>query len=500
MQDQTELLVAEQITKSYGPVQVLKGVSFSMKPGEVVGFVGHNGAGKSTLLKVFSGAHQADGGELWLNGKRVSFTSPQESIAAGVSTVYQELSLLPNLTVTQNVWLGRELTGPTGLRTAQMREEAQKIVDRFNLDVDVDRKVGAYPVATRQMLEIAIAVSRDTKCLLLDEPTTALEGEQITELMTYLRKLADEEGIGILLVNHKLDELYTVADRILALLDGQIVIDAPTSTVERNAVIRAIAGEEADLTQMEKGAVPLEERVPTIFVEDLKNKALKGVSFDAAPGRVLGIYGLAGSGRSETLRAIAGIDRIYSGSIKMNHEAFSPRNPADSMAHGIAFLTEERKFDGIIPQMDSVKNTSLPILKRFSNFSVINKPKLDEYAESLLKSLRLRGDARAPITSLSGGNQQKVLLARILAQQPRILLLDEPTKGVDIGVKMEIHQVLRDLAHVENLVVIVVSSEEEEILDVSDEVLVFAGGKVASELMPASTLTVSNLRHMAWAG
>ncbi|MFT0762965.1 sugar ABC transporter ATP-binding protein [Actinomyces sp. F1_1611] len=492
------LLSASDIRKSYGPNPVLKGVSFNLHAGEIVGFVGHNGAGKSTLLKVFAGAHKADSGTLKLAGRSVSFSSPQDAIAAGVSTVYQELSLLPNLTVTQNVWLGRELAGPTGLRTAQMRAGAQEIVERFGLDVDVDKLVGAYPVATRQLLEIAIAVSKDTKCLLLDEPTTALEGEQITHLLSYLRNLADTEGIGILLVNHKLDELYQVCDRIVALMDGRLVIDAPTATANRRDVVAAIAGQDAVDVTGEKKQVVLGERVPWFGVEDLVNDTLGGVSFDAARGRVLGVYGLGGSGRSETLRAIVGADRVRRGRVRVGDETFAPTTPRAAIRRGIAFLTEERKTDGIVPQQNSVTNTALPVLERFTSWGVLRSGALDKYVNRLLEFLELRGDPQAPISSLSGGNQQKVLLAKALAQEPKVLLLDEPTKGVDIGVKTEIHQILRDLAHTEDMVVVMVSSEEEEILDVSDEVIVFAGGRVVSDPLPVDELSVSKLRHLAW--
>ncbi len=494
------LLEAIGISKSYSDVPVLKGVSFALSSGEIVGFVGHNGAGKSTLMKVFSGAHQADSGTLKLAGKPVSFTSPSDAIQAGISTVYQELSLLQNLTVTQNVWLGRELRGPTGLRSREMREKAQALVDEFGLSIDVDRRVSDYPVATRQMLEIAIAASRDTKCLLLDEPTTALEGEQISELMTYLRGLADNKGLGILLVNHKLDELYGVADRIVALMDGRIVIDADVESVNRTEVVAAIAGDETILEESEQTRVSDKERVVAFAAEGLTNNKLKNVSFTAAEGRILGIYGLGGSGRSETLRAIAGADKLDHGSVVVGDVKFVPSNPKKSMKHGIAFLTEERKTDGISPQMDSILNVGLPVLDRFSRVGVTDKRKLREYAKGILDDLKLKGDPAAPISSLSGGNQQKVLLARALAQEPDVLLLDEPTKGVDIGVKREIHTILSKLAHDEGLVVVMVSSEEEEILEVADEVLVFSGGKPSSDYLPVAELSVAGLRRLAWSG
>lgn len=492
------LLEAKGIAKAYTEVPVLRDVSFALHSGEILGLVGHNGAGKSTLLKVFSGAHKPTSGKLYLDGSPIEFASPSDAIAKGISTVYQELSLLPDLTVTQNVWLGREKSGPRGLRTQDMRRSSQELMDDFGLEVDVDRKVGEYPVGTRQMLEIAIAASRNTRCLLLDEPTTALEGEQVAELMSYLTELVSSRELGIILVNHKLDELYGVCDRIIALTDGRVVIDASTDTVDRKAVVEAIAGPVEVESEKHVEIRDLQRREPTFFAEDLANEHLEGVSISGTPGRILGIYGLGGSGRSETLRAIAGVDKTSRGEVVVEGVRFRPRNPATSIKNGIAFVTEERKRDGIVPQMDSITNMSLPILDRFTNLGVLSRGRLAKYADEILSTLQLKGDPGAPIASLSGGNQQKVLLARALAQAPKVLLLDEPTKGVDIGVKREIHSLLRTLAHEEGLIVVMVSSEEEEILDVADEVLVFVDGHPSADYLPTPRLSISRLRHLAW--
>ncbi len=492
-------LEARNITKGYSGVPVLLGVSLTLAPGEVVGLVGHNGAGKSTLLKVLSGAHRPSGGQLLIDGEETTFHSPADAIEQGVSTVYQELSLLGNLTVAQNIWLGRELRGPTGmLDTATMNAKAEELVKEFGIDVEVDRKVGQYPVAVRQLLEIAIASSKKTRYLLLDEPTTALEGEQISELLSYIRALAVERGIGVLIINHKLDELYEVADRITALMNGRLVIDSPVARANRAEVVAAIAGHDhADKGAARSSGTELPHET-VLQVEDLHAPMLRGVSFSARSAEILGIYGLGGSGRSETLRAIAGITPASSGTVRAKGEEFRPRRPKDSMKRKIAFLTEERKTDGIVPQMSGLLNAALPVLSTYAPFGWLNGTQMRTRTREMLTELDLKGDPGAPVVSLSGGNQQKVLIARALAQEPDILLLDEPSKGVDIGAKSEIHRLLRSLAHEKGKAVVMVSSEEEEILDVADQVLVFAEGRVVAGPLPVEDVTISELRSLAW--
>nr|WP_108871125.1 sugar ABC transporter ATP-binding protein [Tessaracoccus timonensis] len=493
-------LVAKNITKGYSGVPVLMGVSLSVDPGEIVGLVGHNGAGKSTLLKVFSGAHQPSGGTLEIDGQEVSFSSPSDAIAEGVSTVYQELSLLQNLTVTQNVFLGREESGAFGLNKKQMSFEAREITLNFDLDVDVDRTVGNYSMATRQLLEIAIAASRNTKYLLLDEPTTSLEGEQVDHLLEYVKRLAKEKNIGVLIVNHKLDELYGVADRIVALMNGQVVIDGPTEKVDRRDVVAAIAGEgyqESEVGEKAR-ARQLSKRKKVMELRGLTSAALEDVSFDIRAGEILGIYGLSGSGRTETLRTIAGLDRYDGGTMTVAGERYEPKTPKHAKQRGIAFVTEERKHDGIVPEMNSYQNASLPVVRDYAKFGLLDLRRMKQESKKVLESLQLRGDPAQPIVALSGGNQQKVLLARALIQEPKILLLDEPTKGVDIGVKSEIYEILRKLADEEELAVVVVSSEEEEILEISDTVLVLANGQVVHGPVPANEVTQRDLREWSW--
>ncbi len=493
-------LVARNIKKDYTGVPVLMGVSLTLNPGEIVGLVGHNGAGKSTFLKVLSGAHRPSEGVLEIDGAEVSFSGPSDAINNGVSTVYQELSLLQNLTVSQNVFLGREESNALGLNKPAMREQAKAITQSFGLDIDVDRTVGRYSMATRQLLEIAIAASRQTRYLLLDEPTTSLEGDQVHRLLDYVRDLAKQRNIGVLIVNHKLDELYGVADRIVALRDGRAVIDGPTASVDRKDVVAAIAGDEYS-EQSNRPSNVLRDRSSlqsVMELEGVSSPSLNGISIDIRAGEILGIYGLSGSGRTETLRTIAGLDHYDGGSMTILGEPYRPRSARAAMRAGIAFVTEERKLDGIVPAMNAYQNASLPIVERFSRFGFLNLGQMRRESRKILDRLRLQGNPNQPVTSLSGGNQQKVLLARAMAQNPRILLLDEPTKGVDLGVKSEIYQLLRKLAHEQELAVVMVSSEEEEILEVSDSVLVFAGGTVVRGPVPTSQVSQAQLREWSW--
>lgn len=493
-------LVVSDVVMSYSGVTVLNGVSIAVRPGEVVGLVGHNGAGKSTLMRVISGAIRPVSGTIRINGTPEALGSPIDALRAGIVTVYQELSLLPNLTVTQNVFLGSEKTKRGALNKKRMREETRALTARFGIDVDPDSLVGTHPVATRQLLEIAVATHRKARFLLLDEPTTSLEGGQVDQFLAVVRGLA-AEGIGIILVDHKLEELYAVASRVVALVDGEVRIDAAVAEVRREEVVAAIAGEESASILGSGAHRPRATSIgakATMVVSGLRTPSLHGVDFRALEGRVLGIYGLVGSGRTELLRTLVGLDVVRAGQITLFGKPYTPRDPDAARKAGLVYLTEERKLDGIVPQLDSTVNAMLPVLRRAYRGGFLNRGALQQEADTYMDQLKVRGDRTGPIATLSGGNQQKVLLARALAQKPKVLLLDEPTKGVDLGVKADIHQIIRRLAHDDNLTVIVVSSEEEEICEVSDDVLVMSNGTATGDLLDPRTLTPASLRHAAW--
>ncbi|QZN86198.1 sugar ABC transporter ATP-binding protein [Cellulomonas sp. C5510] len=518
------------ITKTYSGVSVLHGVSVDVRPGDVVGLVGHNGAGKSTLLRTISGATTPDGGRIVVDGRPAAVDSPADAIAAGIATVYQELALLPNLTVAQNVFLGQERSRGGLLRREEMRAAARELVASFGIEVDVDRKLGDYPVATRQMLEIAVATHRDARYLLLDEPTTSLEGGQVERLLDVVRSLAADRGLGIVFVDHKLDELYAVCNRVVALVDGRVRIDAHVDEVGRQDVVAAIAGDEAAehaAPRPSPAGAPAPSGAPTpapapagaaparavpdtrawfpdatprplLEVRGLRAPGVAGVTLTAEPGRVLGLYGLVGAGRTELLRALVGLAPVSGGAITLDGRPYRPGNPAHAQREGVVYVTEERKSDGIVPGLDSPMNVALPVLRRYRRAGLLDTRRMLREADDLLGSLRVRGDRHGPVVSLSGGNQQKVLLARAIAQRPRVLLLDEPTKGVDLGVKAEIHRIVRSLAHDAGLTVLLVSSEEDEVCEVADDIVVVSHGRSTGDRVPAEHRTPQALRHAAW--
>ena len=491
-------LVVDRIRKSYAGTPVLRGISVAVAPGEIVGLVGHNGAGKSTLLRAISGAAHPDEGTVTVDGETFRPGAPTAAINAGIATVYQELSLVPNLTVTQSVFLGREQRSAGILKQDAMRSQAKALLDEFGLDIDPDATIGSIPVATRQLLEVAIATHRDARYLLLDEPTTSLEGGQVDRFLDTVRALG-ERGLGIVLVDHKLEELYAVCSRIVALVDGEVRIDGRVDEVSRDDVVHAIAGEDAaDRDAPSASADAPSDAAVIVEARDLVTARLAGASFQARAGRVLGIYGLVGAGRTELLHAMIGLDRIVSGRLTVDGRDYRPRSPREAMRHGVVYVTEERKQDGIVPQLDSLQNLMLPILHQERVGPFLSRRRLEARAKRLMDSLRVRGDRTGPIERLSGGNQQKVVLARALAQQPRILLLDEPTKGVDLGVKAEIHRLVRRLAHDDGITVIVVSSEEEEIAELADDVIVMHGGRTDGALVPLADRTPQALRRIAW--
>lgn len=510
----TDGLFVTGISKAYGPTRALTDVSLTIEPGRVVALIGHNGAGKSTLLRALSGAEVPDSGSIVVDGSADQFQAPGDATAAGIACVYQELSLVDELTVAENLFLGTERTSGPLLDRKAMNREADELCAEYGIPARATDLVARLPVAQRQLLEVVRAIHRDAKYLLLDEPTTALEQEQVENLLAIIRRLTAERGIGVLLVDHKLDEVFAVADRIVGLANGRIVLDGDAKTIDRLAVIDAIVGDHAtvddslashaelsvgDLEALDEADRAARFGELVLQVSGLAGNGLTGVDLDVHAGEILGIYGLIGSGRSRFLRTVYGAEPIVQGRLALGGRAFAPKRPSQAIAAGVAFLSEERKSDGFIPQMSSVENVVLPVLGRYLRAGILNWRALRSSADKVLSQVTIRGDARGPITSLSGGNQQKALFARATLQAPRLLLLDEPTKGVDIGAKREIHRIVRELAREKNVAVIVVSSEEEELTGLADSIVVFRQGGCDGVAYPRGGVTPAQLRELAWA-
>ena len=499
-------LEAIEVTKVFGDLTALDRVSLAVEPGEIHGLVGHNGAGKSTLLRVLAGVMRPERGHLRISGRDVSFDGPADAIGAGISTVYQELSLLPQLTIVENTFLGAELTRVGVLRRHAMERETRELLERFELDIDPLMKLADLGVAMRQLVEIAVAVHRKMRFLLLDEPTASLEVGQVDRLLDWLRNLARREKVGILLIGHKVNEMLAVSDRITALIDGRVALSDSVNAVTRADLIAAITGKEA-VQEVSKGAGAVQRILtvgpekPALIVSGLETVHLSRVDLTARPGRVLGLYGLVGSGRSRFLRSLIGLEPLVDGSITLFGRPYRPKNPRHAARRGVVLVTEDRKKDGFIPQLDAKLNVALPVLKDFVKFEWLRRGLMRRDTSIALHHVEIRGNLDGPMVRLSGGNQQKVLFARAIRQKPKLLLLDEPTKGVDIGAKGEIHRIIRRLAEEnDEVLVVVVSSEEEEILAIADDVVIFRAGNCDGSVYDPATLRLrdGSLRSLAW--
>jgi ABC-type sugar transport system ATPase subunit len=516
----SEGLFVDSISKSYGPTRALTDVSLRIRPGGVTALIGHNGAGKSTLLRSLSGAEVPDEGSIRIDGVAQEFHVPRDASQAGIACVYQELSLVDQLTVAQNIFLGQEKVSGGVLSRRQMNRIADELCAEYGISARAGDLISSLPVAQRQMVEVVRAINQNAKYLLLDEPTTALEQEQVDHLLGIVRRLTTEQGIGVLLVDHKLDEVFAVADHIVGLANGRIVLDGSAAEVDRAAVIEAIVGDHGDTdtaavaaivgegvgeTSLDDVSTVSEETRarefgrPVLEASGLSGNNLFGVDLTVHAGEILGIYGLVGSGRTRFLRTVYGAFPLAEGSLKLLGADYAPKSPAQAIKAGVAFLSEERKLDGFVPQMSSIENVVLPVLGKYIRGGVLRWRALKGSADTVLAQVSIRGEVAAPITSLSGGNQQKALFARATLQAPLLLLLDEPTKGVDIGAKREIYGIIRALAEEKNVAVIVVSSEEEELTELADSIAVFRGGSCDGVVYPRSSVTAAQLRELAWA-
>ncbi|RFC65916.1 sugar ABC transporter ATP-binding protein [Mesorhizobium denitrificans] len=487
---------ATGIKKGFGAIQVLHGVDFEVRPGTIHALLGHNGAGKSTLLKILAGAQQQDAGVLMMADEAVSFSSPRDALKKGVACVYQELRLIPNLTVAQNLFLGRELTKHGIKDDATMVGYARKLLADYHLRVDANDPVSALSHPEKQMVEVIANLDRKARFLFLDEPTTALDGNQARDMLDAVKRIATARQIGVVLVSHKLDEVLSVCDEVTVLSGGVVVLHAQGDGVSKEAIVASIVGHATHTTT----APPRRKSASgETFLEiaALSGPRLSSITLNANKGEILGIFGLVGSGRSRLLRTLYGTEPMTGGEIRIGGEPYQPVGPPEAMASGIAMLTEERKRDGFIPLMSALGNVVLPTLSRYRKAGLVYHALASNSARQILARIGTRGELGNQITALSGGNQQKVLFGRIIEQDARLILLDEPTKGVDIGAKADIYDIIRRLSQ-QGRCVVVVSSEEEELLELADRIVVFRHGTCDGHAIAADQLTIANLRREAW--
>ena len=484
-------------SKAYGPVQALDNVRLDLHLGEVHCLAGENGAGKSTMIKILTGAIRRDAGEYRVGGHSLGDPTPAQAREAGIGVVYQELSLLPDLSVAENLLMGR-LPNRRGItRPGELRRQARAMLDRVDLgDLDPDTQVATLSLAVRQLVEIAKVLGQNPKVLIFDEPTTALSESETAALLGRIKQLRDD-GHAIMYVTHHLEEMFSIGDRVTVLRDGKFATTAPMREFDHDSLIAAMVGRKIE------SLYPASNRTigePRLVVRGLQPAGVEGtISFTVRSGEILGIAGLLGSGRTELLRAIFGADPVTAGSIEIDGIRVPPGSPRQAVQAGLGLLTEDRKQLGLLLELTIRENASIAQLPQISQIFMVDRKKERKTVDRYLGGLRLRAASwEQPVSSLSGGNQQKVLLARWLATHAKVLLFDEPTKGVDVGAKSEIYQVMGDLA-AEGLAVIVVSSYLPEVLGLADRVLVMREGSVAGELAAAG-VTEEDVLHLASPG
>jgi D-xylose transport system ATP-binding protein len=482
------LLEMKNIVKEFPGVRALDGVSFTLEEGEFHALVGENGAGKSTLMKVLSGVYPYGTyeGEILVNGETRSFTDIRDSEQAGIAIVFQELSLVKELTVGENIFLGREPARLGIVNWSELYHRASKLLSDLNLPIDPSLEVGTLGIGQQQLVEIAKALSQNGRILVLDEPTAALTESEVETLFGILRKLT-ARGVGIIYISHKLDEVFAMADRITVLRDGKTVGTHAAAELTKDKVISAMVGRDVgDIfpkTDHELGETALDVKGLTVFsTDETHRKLVDDVSFSVRKGEVLGIAGLMGSGRTETLMAIFGAaPNESSREVYVEGKRVNITSPSDAIEHGVGFVTEDRKRYGLILEQTILDNVTLAGLKKISGAFLTHRTRETLAANGPMRSLRIKANSPLTVTgTLSGGNQQKVVLGKWLLTHPKVLFLDEPTRGIDVGAKQEIYAEINKLAK-EGLAIVLVSSELPEVLGLSDRVLVLRDGKVAGE-------------------
>lgn len=473
------ILSLRNIKKSFGPIEVLHGVDLDIRPGEVVALLGENGAGKSTISNIISGTILPSSGDMTWQGASYAPANPREAIDSGVAMIHQELLLLPHLSIAENVFVGRYPTKAGMVDRKTMEEKAYAGLQRLGLDISSRRLVEGLSTANQQLIEIAKALTLNARLLILDEPTAALGGDETKKLFEQIERLK-ADGVGIIYISHRLEEIKQIADRIVVMRDGEKVQEFESADVPVRTIVEAMVGR--SLERMFP-PIPTPQAETVLEVRGLTSAqgSFEDINFSVAKGEILGIAGLVGAGRTELVRAIVGIDPVSSGQVFLNGQDISPRSPKDAIQNGIILVPEDRKLQGLVVPHSLSENFVYANMNQVARRGWITRKNARKFSDAGIVKFGVKGESQQRADELSGGNQQKVVIAKWLARNPRVVVLDEPTRGIDVGARSSIYDIIVGLAE-EGVTVIVVSSDLEEVLGVSNRVMVMAQGKQAGIL------------------
>ncbi len=477
------LLQMRDITKRFGAIRALNGVNLDVYAGEIHALMGENGAGKSTLMKVLSGAHTATSGVIKVDGNPVSISGPAHARSLGISIIYQELALAPNLTVAENMLLGRERSSMGILNRRAMNKACEGVLKELGVDFDTGDKVATLSLAQRQQVEIARALLADCRILVMDEPTTSLSSTECERLFQLIQRLRDQ-GLAIIYISHRMSEIYELSDRVTVLRDGSYIGCIERSELSEERLVQMMVGRDLSSFYQKDRDARYEPGPKVLEIKEMSDgRKVRNVSLDLYAGEILGLAGIVGAGRTELARLIYGADKKLRGEVLLNGQALDIRRPLDAIASGIVYLTEDRKQEGLFLDMSVSKNINIAAIERDGyGYGLLNSQKADVRTRAAIADMKIAvSNPQVNVGSLSGGNQQKVLLARLLQTNPKVLILDEPTRGVDIGAKSEIYRIIESLAAT-GTSVLVISSELPELVGICDRIIVMREGVVAGEV------------------
>ncbi len=488
------LLVMAGMDKSFPGVRALREVDLTLQAGEVLALVGENGAGKSTLIKVLSGAHLPDAGTIRIDGQAVVIANPIDAQRAGVAVIYQEFNLVPSLSARENIFLGQERTRAGFVRHRDEHRRAAALFGRVGVQIDPDAPCRSLTVAQQQVVEIAKALSLDARIIVMDEPSATLTGQEVTRLFAIIRELRDQ-GIGVVYISHRLEEVFEIADRVMVMRDGEHIATRPVGDVTRDDLIEMMVGRKLENEFPTRRAAVGE---PRLVVRNLsRGDKVRGVSFSVRAGEVVALTGLVGAGRTETARLVFGADRPDGGSIELDGKPLRIRNPRDAIRRGICLLTEDRKAQGLVLGLSARENFALPNLPQLSRAGFVKRREERAGFARYVDALRIKIPHAEQLTrNLSGGNQQKVVLAKWLASNSEVVIFDEPTRGIDVGAKYEIYLLINELAE-QGKAILMISSELPEVLGMSDRILVMHEGRITGEIPDGAEATQEQIMTLA---